>query len=188
MQHSAHVFLKELVENAIDHSGREYALIAAMRRPHGYNLKKDEIYECEQPFALWCKNYPVIEVMVGDSVAGIPHSLLKEFQRKHPTPPEKLKNASVNTRVLAWAFDKWSSRSQSDSKRGTRGLYRAERVVRKYDGCITLRSEYQAMWVLNVERPTQQTTFINKDYQEFPELLFMRDSPLFRPKNYLPGS
>jgi hypothetical protein len=137
----AHVFLKELVENATDHSERPFALIAAMRRQHGYNLKEDEIYECEKGFASWCKSYPLIEVMVGDSGSGIPRSLLKEYQIRRPPPPEKLKESSLNTRILAWAFDKWSSKSSATSKRGTRGLYRAERIVRKYDGCITLRSE-----------------------------------------------
>jgi hypothetical protein len=137
----AHVFLKELVENSFDHSGREFALIAALRRPRGYNLKEEEIYECERNFALWCRNYPLIEVMVGDSGCGIPKSLVGEYRKKRPPAPEKLKESSVNTRILAWAFDKWSSKSSSDSKRGTRGLYRAERIVRKYDGCITLRSE-----------------------------------------------
>jgi hypothetical protein len=137
----AHVFLKELVENTIDHSGRKFALIAALRRPRGYNLKEGEIYNCEKSFAAWCRNYPLVEVMVGDSGEGIPGSLAKEYRKKRPQPPEKLKWATVNSRILAWAFDKWSSKSSSDSKRGTRGLYRAERIVRKYDGCITLRSE-----------------------------------------------
>ncbi|MDT5121592.1 MAG: hypothetical protein QOC96_1074 [Acidobacteriota bacterium] len=137
----AHVFLKELVENTIDHSGREFALIAALRRQRGYNLKEDEVYNCEKGFAIWCKNYLLTEVMVGDSGDGIPSSLAKEYRRKKPSSPERLIEATVNTRILAWAFDKWSSRSSSDSKRGTRGLYRAERIVRKYDGCITLRSE-----------------------------------------------
>ena len=137
----AHVFLKELVENTIDHSGRKFALIAALRRPRGYNLKEGEIYNCERSFASWCRNYPLIEIMVGDSGEGIPVSLAKEYKIKRPPPPERLKEASINSRILAWAFDKWSSKSSSDSKRGTRGLYRAERIVRKYDGCITLRSE-----------------------------------------------
>jgi hypothetical protein len=137
----AHVFLKELVENTIDHSGCGFALIAALRRPRGYDLKADEIYECERDFADWCRSYPLIEVMAGDSGSGIPKSLLKEYKAKQPPAPEKLRDSSINTRILAWAFDKWSSKSSIDSKRGTRGLYRAERIVRKYDGCITLRSE-----------------------------------------------
>lgn len=137
----AHVFLKELVENTIDHSGCGFALIAALRRPRGYDLKADEIYQCERDFASWCRSYPLIEIMAGDSGSGIPHSLAKEFKTRRPPAPEKLKSSSINTRILAWAFDKWSSKSSTDSKRGTRGLYRAERIVRKYDGCITLRSE-----------------------------------------------
>lgn len=137
----AHVFLKELVENTSDHAGREFALVAAWRRPQGYDVKESEVFECEREFVSWCRRYPLIEVIVGDSGDGIPHSLKEEYDNRQPRIPKALADASPNTRILAWAFDKWSSKLASDQRRGTRGLYRVQRIVRKYDGCITLRSE-----------------------------------------------
>lgn len=136
----AHVFLKELVENAIDHSGREYALVAAWRRPQGYDIKESEVFECEREFVGWCRQHPLIEVIVGDSGEGIPSSLSGSFDSKQPRLPDTLQKGSRDTRVMAWAFDKWSSKLSIDHRRGTRGLYRVQRIVRKYDGCITIRS------------------------------------------------
>jgi hypothetical protein len=137
----AHVFLKELVENTIDHASRKFALVAAWRRPQGYDVKESEVFDCEQEFVSWCRRHPLIEVIVGDSGDGIPYSLREEYNNRQPRLPKKLDDASPNTRILAWAFDKWSSKLASDQRRGTRGLYRVQRIVRKYDGCITLRSE-----------------------------------------------
>jgi hypothetical protein len=137
----AYVFLKELVENSVDHSGREFALVAAWSRPNSVNLKDSEILKCEQNFANWCKGYPLLEVVVGDSGTGIPSTLRSAYkqQREPSALPEP--GQSEDDHILAWSFDKWSSRFPGDRRRGTRGLYRVERIVQKYDGCITLRSE-----------------------------------------------
>lgn len=137
----AHVFLKELVENTIDHSGRRYALVAAWSRRNNVSLKETEILDCERNFANWCKGYPLLEVIVGDSGDGIPSTLRSEYRQQKPRCPKELSSSSENDRVLSWSFDKWSSRVPRNEKRGTRGLYRVERIVRKYDGLITLRSE-----------------------------------------------
>jgi hypothetical protein len=137
----AHVFLKELVENTTDHSGRQYALVAAWSRRANVSLKETEVLNSDRAFADWCKGYPLIEVIVGDSGEGIPSTLRNEYKRQKPQRPEELAAGSENDCVLAWAFDKWSSRVTRKEKRGTRGLYRVERITRKYDGIITMRSE-----------------------------------------------
>lgn len=160
----AHVFLKELVENTIDHAGREFALITAWSRPSSINLKEQEILKCERNFAAWCLDYPLIELMVGDSGTGIPHSLAGEYKKKRPHFPKELEKASTNTRILAWSLDKWSSRYSAGSKRGTRGLYRVERIVRKYSGCLTIRSE---------------SSFVGRDcgFSNPPDYIFQEDLP-----------
>ena len=43
--------------------------------------------------------------------------------------------------MLFWAFDRWSSSSKDYTRRGTRGLYRVDRIVKKYQGLVTLRCE-----------------------------------------------
>jgi hypothetical protein len=137
----AHVFLKELTENTADHSHREFALVAAWSRPSDVQLKDHEVFEEEKPFALWCRGYPLLEVIVGDSGEGIAKTLLGPYQKVLPRLSPALDQRRVSDRVLAWAFDKWSSgATNAAAKRGTRGLYRVERIVRKYAGCILARS------------------------------------------------
>jgi len=137
----AHVFLKELVENAIDHAGRGHALIAAWQRPREVGMKEAELLESDRAFANWCSRYPLIEVTAGDSGVGLPSTLRGEFLKKHRLLPTELEHSDENSCILIWALDKWSTRFPHEKQRGTRGLYRVERVVRKYDGFLSLRAE-----------------------------------------------
>lgn len=137
----SHFFIKELVENTVDHAGREYALVVAWSRPHNIALFENEILPCEKAFAAWSRGYPLVEIIVGDSGVGIPATLREEYRKYTRSLGYQLVSGLENDRILAWAFDKHSSRKPLEARRGMRGLYRASRIVQKYSGCITLQSE-----------------------------------------------
>lgn len=140
----AYVFLKELAANVAEHARRDYALLAAWVRPQGIELRGNEILDCERPFAAWARSYPLVELAIGDSGRGVPEVLATTHDGQKPIPdPNGL--CTVNDQVAAWAFDKWSTSARHDEcrgpKRGTRGLYRVRRIVSKYSGIVTLRTE-----------------------------------------------
>jgi len=143
----AYVFAQELVANAVEHAGREYALLTAWARPKGIELREHEILECEKGFAAWCKDYPLIELTAGDSGRGLPATLRASWEKQgRPTTLRiPLGKREESDHIVVWGFDKWSTSFQTASrqgpKRGTRGLYRVRRAVRKYLGLVTLRAE-----------------------------------------------
>ena len=140
----SNVFLYELVQNVIQHadSGGP-ALVAAWARPHDRPPVPSQYLENEQAYFRWFgeEPKPLIELIVGDSGAGIISKLRPAFERA------KKKGRSVpnlggepDADVLAWALDRWSTGRSDDHLRGTRGLYRVDRVASKYDGLVSLRT------------------------------------------------
>ncbi len=135
------VILGELVANAIEYSGARRALVAAFAHPASLSLRANDYTPSEHAFAGWMSQAarPGVEVVVGDSGRGIPNVLgdAYDIATNLPRLPEG-RAASV----IAWAFDRRST-SVAAERRGTRGLYRVDRVVKRHAGMITIRSENQ---------------------------------------------
>lgn len=140
----ANVILYELIENVKDHASVSgWALVAAWARPKKYPARPVNYNLCERPYLEWASqsNSPSVEIVVGDSGVGVKHALRTRFEEASaeglviwPDVPGE------DRRVLLWSFDRWSTSKDLGKSRGTRGLYRVDRVVRKYQGLITLRS------------------------------------------------
>lgn len=141
----AGVIVKELAENTIEHSGREFSLLAAWMRPDRVSLKDHEVLRCEEPFAASCRGKPLVGITVGDSGLGIPQVLRRAYDGERPLR-ETEGPVTEEDQILAWACDKWSTTTDSSDRRrrdrrGTRGLFRVRQIVEKYGGCLTLRAE-----------------------------------------------
>lgn len=151
----AHVFLFELAENVSTHAQVPYGLLAVWARP-AFKQKpqffeqaiRTAYRESELEFGRWASVSPVVEVVVGDSGKGIPGVLGEEFDRSSSGLTKALGDLgdfkgklSRSEQVMFWSLDKWSSSVLHGPQRGTRGLYRVQRVVGKWEGCLTVRAE-----------------------------------------------
>ena len=151
----AHVFLFELAENVAAHAKVPFGLLAVWARP-ALNVS-DEYFEkalstsfraSELEFGRWAAAYPLVEVILGDSGEGIPRVLGNEFVRSPVNihgalgmSTDDKKRLSKNKQIMFWSLDKWSSSILHGPERGTRGLYRVRRVVTKWEGALTIRTE-----------------------------------------------
>lgn len=141
----ANVILYELVDNVAEHATKtSWALIAAWAGPEGFRFNPKNYLVCERGYIEWVsqRRTTFVEVVVGDSGVGVPQKLTESYRQARAVGepmPTDFSNETAN--VMIWAFDRWSSSKYQRADRGTRGLYRVDRVVRKYNGLITMRSE-----------------------------------------------
>ena len=129
------VVISELVKNVIEHSKSEYALFSiglfnTQSLINESRFKKTNPIEKE--YIEWLKENTVptqVEIIFGDSGCGI---LTNEFVKKFNVDSigEKLND---ETR-LQLAFQKWTTLKNDEPRRGTKGLYRIQRIVNKYNG------------------------------------------------------
>ena len=147
----ANVLLYELVDNVGSHAGGPtHALVAAAARGDAFignrdpDRYRDDYLGYESDYLDWLIGdaKPLIEIVLGDSGLGIPTRLGEKFDRSAASRPF---GANRNANILAWAFDRWSSSDDSQSKRGTRGLYRVDRIVKRAQGLIALRCTNEAV-------------------------------------------
>jgi len=139
------VILYELLDNVWKHAeSTTWALVAAWARPSTAPPKASEHVEAERGYLSWLaqRQTPTLEIVLGDSGKGIVETLAEHYERAitsggAPLNEERSRAASV----LLWAFDRWSSSKNERGERGTRGLYRVDRIVKKYQGLVTLRCE-----------------------------------------------
>lgn len=138
------VILRELVQNVAQHAKTSsHSLIVAFAKPEGFRHHPNDYLPCESDFLLGQSNsgMALVEAVVGDSGQGIVATLNKAYSQNHVNSSSG--GNDVRKEVAAWAFDRWSTRSEIDSKRGTRGLYRVDRVVQRYGGLVTIRTSDQ---------------------------------------------
>lgn len=145
----ANVIFRELVDNALTHSrsGSSCLIAAWASLPKsllGAQRRSRRGQPQELDFLAWAgsSGSGLVEVFVGDDGVGI-HSTLKEAfkdaRRRGAPAAQELPDTPES--IVAWAFDRWStSRGGESERRGTRGLYRLDRVVKKLQGCVTLQS------------------------------------------------
>lgn len=140
------VLLSELADNVAVHSrsdSRRAALVAAWARPSSTPPMPSDYLLTEQDYARWIldSGTPLVEIVVADSGQGVIATLSSAFESKtSDEPPASEFGGDQKDRLLLWAFDKWSSSLRGHGRRGTRGLYRVQRVVQKYQGLLSLRT------------------------------------------------
>ncbi|HWJ60980.1 MAG TPA: hypothetical protein VNS19_03345 [Acidimicrobiales bacterium] len=130
------VVMFEFVKNVVDHAGVDMALVMAWPRPAQKNVRGDEVLASEGSYVGWLTNagIPTAEVVVGDSGRGLARSLRSAYEAETSLDPSK------DDEVALWAFERWSTRTDRDASRGTRGLYRVDRVAIKHAGLVTVRT------------------------------------------------
>lgn len=121
----------ELLENVREHAGASLALVAAMYSNKTPEYTIDDLLPTEQSFRRLTRQWRgSLQLSVADTGVGLTNTLAAAY-------PD-LDDAEL----LPLAFDRWSS-SRVDAliwKRGTRGLYRVERIARKSEGFVTART------------------------------------------------
>jgi len=123
------VVISELIKNVKEHSKKSYALIAiGLIDIKAY---KNRDYDIENDYLEWIKNSGFssqVEICFGDSGVGV---LTKEYRKKYSN---KNKATDDSKEQLKMAFQKWTSTKDDSPRRGTKGLYRIQRIVNKYNG------------------------------------------------------
>lgn len=140
----SNVIVHELLQNISQHSGgTSPGLISVWARPLTQLPEPEMFTDPEVPYLEWLQEtrQPLVEIIVGDSGIGIPAALGDEFQDAlNDGRSYRSGELGDEANILQWAFDRWSSSKDRRLLRGTRGLYRVDRLVQKYHGSITLRS------------------------------------------------
>ncbi|TDK94230.1 phosphoribosyltransferase [Mycobacterium paragordonae] len=124
------VILAELVENVEVHSGTYGALVAVWTQHTAQDLDSDNYEGGERDYfkAFQGAKVSSLVLYVADRGIGVPASLGPSY----PNKSEK--------QVMTIAFDRWSSSVDRSATRGTRGLYRIDRIAKRYRGLVTLSS------------------------------------------------
>ncbi|HIJ91437.1 MAG: hypothetical protein OEV89_12270, partial [Desulfobulbaceae bacterium] len=144
----SNVILKELVENVQRHANTtQWALVAAHAAKRTISKAYIEEYcshfrEVERPYIEWQSKVGGgwLEIIVGDSGVGIPATLGEAYYNKSLSGKAPKDNSLDTAAIIKWSFDRWSSKDKTTFERGTRGLYRLDRVARKYHGLVSIRS------------------------------------------------
>jgi hypothetical protein len=138
------VILHEVVDNVSMHAGEgSRALVGAWARsaadpPDGRDFPRSSLAFIRHAHAL---KVPIVDIVVADGGGGVVRALGKAFDNAQTNGrhvPSEGRSREEN--VLRWAWNRWSSSKDTSLQRGTRGLYRVDRVVQKYGGWATLRS------------------------------------------------
>lgn len=135
------VILSELIKNVREHSCNKYALLA-IGLINSKSLTNDRQYKktnpVEKEYLNWIatNNFSSqVEIYFGDSGVGI---LTEEYRNKY----KKDKNGNILNREkqLELAFERWTTRKNNEPRRGTKGLYRIQRIINKYNGIVHIET------------------------------------------------
>jgi hypothetical protein len=123
------ILLGELVENALVHSGSDAALIAGWRQVKAKEVQRADYLDVEHSYfdSLNRRSLRQLHLFIADAGVGIPYTMRKAYPDLEIEP------------AMEFAFDRWSSSVDTSAKRGTRGLYRVDRLAKRYRGIITVR-------------------------------------------------
>ncbi|MFN9321795.1 MAG: hypothetical protein ACK58Q_14535 [Chitinophagales bacterium] len=92
----------------------------------------------DRDYLKWVKSEAIeslVEIYFGDSGGGF---FNKEFIAKAVNS-----NKMNRQDQLKWAFERWSSRKFDEERRGTKGLYRIQRIVNSYNGIVSINTNDQ---------------------------------------------
>lgn len=136
------VVLSELIKNIKEHTKSSYAIftIGLINSISLFSIRESKKRNpIENDFIEWLRKEKipsVVEIYFGDSDCGILTSKYKEAYRNNN--PEGMAD---DFSQLQWAFSKWSTSKTEEEIRGTKGLYRIQRIVNKYNGIFHIRTE-----------------------------------------------
>ncbi len=147
-----HAVLTELVENVAEHAARSQddrppmALVGAvLLDPLTYKTRRRDQPDQLRDLADWVSGKSaVLRVIVGDAGIGLATRLGEVRAGLHETSGVHIPNRALTPEedTIFYAFDRWSTSGQNNAgfTRGTRGLWRVERLVRSYRGSVTVRT------------------------------------------------
>lgn len=137
------VVFSELTKNVKEHSDSIYALftIGLIKSQYLFqpsqNSKPNPI---ELEYVSWLKENSIpsqIEIYFGDSGTGI---LTNNFINKYKYDIDG--TILNNEERLKLSFQKWTTLKNDEERRGTKGLYRIQRIVNKYNGLFHITTSY----------------------------------------------
>lgn len=137
----SNVIVYELVDNVARHGGGSgHAIIAATAREGIFPYSPDAWLSTHRDFFEWQheSELPYIDLVIADSGIGIASELSKQYEKVRPHG--KSASDAKSSEVVRWAWDRWSTSKPDSGKRGTRGLYRVDRIGRRYAGLVTART------------------------------------------------
>jgi hypothetical protein len=137
----------ELLQNVSVHAAStRHALVAAWVRPSSQFIPIKSHLEHEQAYVEWLRTLqtPCLDLVIADSGEGANNSLAEAFHRRTQKDANVAALPAGDAQVLAWAWDRWSSRLDAVGRRGTRGLYRVDRVAQRHQGLAMLRAGSQS--------------------------------------------
>lgn len=143
----SNVVLHELIENVVEHSNSgDAALVCGFAHSKSADISPKDYFGEERPYieATRAAALPLLEIIVGDSGRGIARTLEGSYRLGPGQLPDNLtKNGiALPQNIIRWAFDRWSTERQAEpSKRGVRGLFRIDRLVARYFGQVSVRTE-----------------------------------------------
>jgi len=144
----ANIILQEFVENVKDHSNTKQALIFAHVTGKLIKRNDENLWETELDYYNWRNKIDdnQVEIFVGDLGDGLVSTLRSshtENVAKTNSKDEFSHSIKLNdSKVIQYAFGKWTTSRDRSDKYGTRGLYRLSRIAQKYNGLLTIRSGY----------------------------------------------
>jgi hypothetical protein len=140
----ANVIVYELVENARLWSGAPTgALVAVWLRPPSGRIDIGDYLAGEGEYLEWLNSTKrqAVEIIVGDSGKGISQVLGPSYDAAITAGLDVPQLSTGRTAsILQWSFDRSSTSVRDVARRGTRGLYRVDRIVTKYAGLVTVRA------------------------------------------------
>ena len=166
------VIVSELFKNVLEHSKSEFAIftIGLINSNSLLSVRTNKkVNPIESNYLQWLKENEVksqVEIYFGDVGVGI---LNHDFEQKYLLENESaLKSKEYQ---LRWAFQKWSTLKYNEPRRGTKGLYRIQRIVNKYNGIFHITTgDYnggyqkggltEAAWLVRKSRIYNEGTFI----------------------------
>jgi hypothetical protein len=129
------VIVSELIKNVNEHSQTTHAVLAIglINSKSLIGTKKNKKYNpIESEYLDWLSENEVksqVEIYFGDSGVGM---FTKEFVGKYQSETQKI--TIKEEEILRWSFQKWSTIKNNEPRRGTKGLYRIQRIINKYNG------------------------------------------------------
>ncbi len=136
------VILSELIKNVKEHSGSKYALLA-IGLINSKSLLNERQFKRTNPIEKKYLNWidennfsSQVEIYFGDSGFGI---FSDDYIKKYKT--DKNGNFINKEMQLELAFERWTTRKNNEPRRGTKGLYRIQRIINKYNGIVHIETD-----------------------------------------------
>ncbi|HBZ26454.1 MAG TPA: hypothetical protein DEO54_09530 [Rikenellaceae bacterium] len=136
------VIFSELSKNVQEHTTFEKndrKFLLSIGLVSTYSFKKIQLDgNIEKEFIEWSLKEGIpslIEIYFGDTGGGFYNSTFIEACKKD--------NVVSDEEQLMWSFNKWTSKKNNEERRGTKGLYRINRIVNNYNGIFHILTNNQ---------------------------------------------